>query len=94
VDNPSWVTGYMPFFMVYDFKVVLQTDLDHGASRVMAYKEQEAKAFLEDALDQLDEACDITLLCSTMYQQALQWYHSCQVWGRSFNVKDLVIRLV
>jgi hypothetical protein len=41
----------MPFFMVYGSEVVLLTDIDYGAPRVMAYKEQEAKAFLEDALD-------------------------------------------
>jgi hypothetical protein len=42
--TPSWATGYTPFFMVYYSKVVLQTDLDYEAPRVMAYKEQEAKA--------------------------------------------------
>jgi hypothetical protein len=30
--------------MVYYYEVVLPTDLDYGAPRVMAYKEQEAKA--------------------------------------------------
>jgi hypothetical protein len=34
----------------------------------MQYKEQEAKEYLEDALDQLDEACDIALLHSAKYQ--------------------------
>jgi hypothetical protein len=37
----------------------------------MQYKEQEAKEYLEDALDQLDEARDVALLHSTKYQQAL-----------------------
>jgi len=45
-------------------------------------------------MDQLDEACDIALLHSAKYQQALQWYHSQQVRGRAFNVGDLVLRLV
>ena len=45
-------------------------------------------------MDQLDEACDVALLCSAKYQQALRWYHSRQVWGRAFNVEDLVLRLV
>jgi hypothetical protein len=33
--TPSRVTGYMPFFMVYDVKAVLLTDLDYGVPRVM-----------------------------------------------------------
>jgi MinD-like ATPase involved in chromosome partitioning or flagellar assembly len=62
--------------MVYGAETVLLTDLDYGAPRVMMYKEVEAKEFLEDALDQLDEAHDVILLHSAKYQQALHWYHS------------------
>ena len=58
---------YTPFFIVYDIEVVLPTDLDYGAPRVRAYDEQGAEASLEDAMDQLDKACDVTLLCSTKY---------------------------
>jgi hypothetical protein len=60
--TPSQVAGYMPFFMVYGAEVVLPTNINYEAPRVMAYKEQEAKEFLEDAMDQLDEASDISLL--------------------------------
>jgi hypothetical protein len=67
----SWATGNTPFFMVYGAEVILLTDLDYGALRVMMYKEPEAKEFLKDAQDQLDEAHDITLLHSAKYQQAL-----------------------
>ena len=45
-------------------------------------------------MDQLDEARNIALLRSAKYQQALRWYHSRRVWGRAFNVGDLVLRLV
>ena len=45
-------------------------------------------------MDQLDEARDVTLLCSAKYQQALRRYHSRRVWGRAFNVGDLVLHLV
>ena len=92
--TPSWATGYTPFFMVYGSKAILLTDLDYGASRVRAYDEQGAEASLEDAMDQLDEARDIALLCSAKYQQALHRYHSHRVWGRAFNVGDLVLCLV
>jgi hypothetical protein len=43
--------GYTPFFMVYGAEAVLSTDLDYGAPRVMAYKELEAKEYLEDTVD-------------------------------------------
>jgi hypothetical protein len=59
--------GYTPFFMVYGIEEVLPTYLDYGAPRVMMYKEQEAKEFLEGAMDQLDEARDVALLRSARY---------------------------
>ena len=62
--------------MVYGFEAILPTDLDYGAPRVRTYDEQGAKASLEDVMDQLDEACDVALLHSTKYQQALRPYHS------------------
>ena len=68
--TPSRATGYTPFFMVYGSEAILPTDLDYGAPRVKAYDKQGAKASLEDAMDQLDEARDVALLCSAKYQQA------------------------
>ena len=57
--------------MVYGSKAMLPTNLDYGAPRVKAYNEQGNEAFLEDAMDLLDEARDVTLLHSAKYQQAL-----------------------
>ena len=48
--------------MVYSSEAVLPTDLDYGAPRIRAYDEQGAKASHEDAMDQLDEARDVTVL--------------------------------
>ena len=45
-------------------------------------------------MDQLDEERNIALLRSSKYQQALRRYHSHRVWGRSFNVRDLVLHLI
>ena len=92
--TPSRATGYTPFFMVYDSEAILPTDLDYGAPRVRAYDEQGVKPSLEDAMDQLDEARDVALLHLAKYQQALHRYHNHRVWGRAFNVGDLVLRLV
>ena len=50
-DDPSWATGYTPFFMVYSSEAVPSTDLDYGAPRVKAYNEQGAEMFLEDTMD-------------------------------------------
>ena len=62
--TPSRATGYTPFYMVYDSEAILPTNLDNGAPRVRAYDEQGAEASLEDAMDQLDEVCDVALLHS------------------------------
>ena len=56
--------------MVYGSEAILPTNLDYGAPRVRAYDEQGAEVSLEDAMDQLDEARDVALLCSAKYQQA------------------------
>ena len=80
--------------MVYGSEAVLPTDLDYRAPRIRAYDEQGAEASHEDAMDQLDEAHDIALLCSAKYQQALRWYHNRRVQDRAFNVGDLVLHLV
>jgi transposase InsO family protein len=70
--TPSRATGHTPFFMVYGTKAILPIEIDYGAPRVMQYREQEAKEYPEDAMDQLDEAHDVALLHSTKYQQALR----------------------
>ena len=80
--------------MVYGSEAILQTDHDYGAPRVRANDEQGAEASLEDAMDQLDKACDIALLRSAKYLQALHRYHSHRVRGQAFNIGYLVLRLI
>ena len=80
--------------MVYDSEAVLPTDLDYGVPRIRGYDKQGAKASHKDNMDQLDEACDIALLRSAKYQQALRRYHDRWVRDRAINVRDLVLRLV
>ena len=57
--------------MVYGSEAILPTDHDYRAPRIRAYDEQGAEASHEDTVDQLDEARDVTLLCSAKYQQVL-----------------------
>ncbi|XP_066373609.1 uncharacterized protein [Miscanthus floridulus] len=66
--TPSWATSYTLFFMVYGSEAILLTNLYYGASMVRAYDEQGAKAPLEDAMDQLNEACDVAALHLAKYQ--------------------------
>ena len=77
--------------MVYGSEAILPTDLDYRAPRVNAYNEQGNEASLEDAMDLLDEARDVTLLRSAKYQQALRQYHSRCGRGHTFGVGDLVL---
>ena len=45
-------------------------------------------------MDQLDEMRNVALLCLAKYQQALRRYHSHRLWGRAFNIGDLVLHLI
>jgi hypothetical protein len=60
---------------------------------VVAYVEEDAEKAWADAQDLLDEARDIALARSAVYQQSLRNYHSRQVRGRSFEPGSLVLRL-
>jgi hypothetical protein len=48
--------------MVHGSEAVLPTDIDYGSLQVRAYTEEGNHVVLEDAIDQLDEACDVALL--------------------------------
>jgi hypothetical protein len=60
---------------------------------VVAYVEEDADKALADAQDLLDEARDVALVRSAVYQQSLRNYHSRRVHGRSFEPGNLVLRL-
>ncbi|CAN6216899.1 unnamed protein product [Urochloa humidicola] len=92
--SKSRATGFTPFFMVYRSEAILPTDLEYGSPRVEAYNPQANEVNLQDAMDQLNEACDTVLSRSASYKQALRCYHGHRVKERAFNVGDLVLRLV
>ena len=48
----------------------------------------------QDALDLLDEQCDVAAARSMIYQQDLRRYHSHRVKSRVFQEGDLVLRLI
>jgi hypothetical protein len=91
--TPNRSTGYTPFFLVYGAEAVLPTDVIHDAPRVVLYTEEEAKEAREDDVDLLEEAREITLSRTAVYQQNLRRYHAQKVNPRRFQEGDLVLRL-
>ena len=90
--TPNRSTGFTSFFLVYGAKAVLPSDLDHGAPRVKAVDRDRATKAQQDMVDLLEEACEMTVICSTRYQQTLRRYHERKIKGRILEVGDLVLR--
>jgi hypothetical protein len=91
--TPNSSTGYKPFFLLFGAETVLPTDVRYSVPRVTAYVEEDADKALADAQDLLDEAQDVALVRSAVYQQSLRNYHSRRVRGRLFEPGNLVLRL-
>ena len=91
---PNRSTGYTPFFLVYGAEAVLPIDIEHDSPRVTLYTEVEAREAREDDVDLLEEARELTLSRSAIYQQNLRRYHSRKVNPRVFREGDMVLRLV
>ena len=57
------------------------------------YKEKEAELDRQDDLDGLEEERDVAKARSAFYQQQARRYQSREVWGKTYNVGELVLRL-
>ena len=92
--TPNHSTGYTPFFMVYAAEVVLPSDIIHYSPRVRMYEEREAKLDRKDSLDTLEEERDMAKARSAFYQQQARRYRIREVRAKTYNVGELVLRLL
>ena len=92
--TPNRSTGYTPFFLVYGSEAVLSADIEFDSPRKLLYDEQANKEAREDGVDLLEEARELALSRSALYQQRLRRYHSSRIRPVAFREGDLVLRLV
>jgi hypothetical protein len=92
-DNSESINRLYAVFLVYGAEAVLPTDVIHDAPRVVLYTEEEAKEARENDVDLLEEAREITLSRTAVYQQNLRRYHAQKVNPRRFKEGDLVLQL-
>jgi ribonuclease HI/transposase InsO family protein len=91
--TPNRSTEFTPFFMVYGAEAVLPSDILHDSPRVANYVEAGNEQARQNSVDMLEEARELALERSAVYQQDLRRYHSRRVRSRSFQEGDLVLRL-
>jgi hypothetical protein len=91
--TPNRSTGYTLFFLGYGIEAVLPTDVIHDAPRVVLYTKEEDKEARENDVDLLEEAREITLSRTVVYQQNLRHYHVQKVNPRRLQEGDLVLWL-
>ena len=95
MTTPNRSTGYTPLFIVYEAEAVLPADIMHESPRVAQYTSAEVNEISrQDDVDLLEEARELALSRSVIYQQDLRRYHSKKVSPRVFKEGDLVLRLV
>ena len=80
--------------MVYGVDAVLPSDIHHDSPRVAAYVGADNEKARLEALDLLDDECDLVAARSAIYQQDLRRYPSRRVKTRTFQEGDLVLRLI
>ena len=79
--------------MVYGTEAVLPYDIIHDSPRVHMYEEREVELDWQDNLDAQEEERDVAKVLSAFYQQQARRYQSREVWAKTYNVGELVLRL-
>ena len=80
--------------MVHGAEAVLPSDLLHDSPRVANYIETENELAHQDSVDALEEARELALERSAVYQQDLRRYHARRIRSQTFQEGDLVLLLV
>ena len=70
--------------MVYGAEAVMPIDLEHDSPRVVNYVEEDNEASRQLSVDLLEEARELALARTAIYQQGLRRYHSRRVRSRTF----------
>ncbi|XP_014660186.1 uncharacterized protein LOC106804155 [Setaria italica] len=94
VERPSRATGQTPFFLMYESKVVLPTDLMFSAARVEMFKEDEAKKECIEDIDSIKEERVAACIQDARCTQGLHRYHDKNIQARGFCVGELVLRRI
>lgn len=92
--TPNQLTSLTPFFLVYEAEAIIPTDAEFDSPRVTLYTEADAKEAKEDGVDLLEEARELALSRTAIYEQTLRHYHSRWVKPLSVREGDLVLRLI
>ena len=58
------------------------------------YEERESELDRKDSLDAMEEEHDVAKACSAFYQQRARRYQSREVRAKTYNVGELVLRLL
>jgi hypothetical protein len=91
-NQVSSAIGFSPFFLVYNSKAILPTDITFGDLRIQFYEEGEAEQTRHVDLDSLEEQRMVAVMRHARHDQQLRRYHDRNVKEASFNVDDLVLR--
>jgi hypothetical protein len=65
--TPNRSVGFTPFFLVYGVEVVLPTDIEFDAPKIVQYMEKQGKEARKDGIDLLEEAREQALARSALY---------------------------
>jgi hypothetical protein len=92
--QPNQATGQSPFFLVYGSEAILPANMMWKTPRLEMFEEGEADIARHLELDSAKEIRYNVLFQSARYLQGVCHYHDRNVQQRSFNVGDMVLRLI
>jgi hypothetical protein len=92
--QPTKPMGQSPYFLVYGSEAILPADVMWDSPAIEQYDEGIYEDNRRVDIDGLEEARCATLVQLARYLKGIRRYHDRNVKERSFNVGDLVLRLI